>query len=60
MPGCYESYDIERITRLVHGTSKGLFFGYGAIRMFGEILDDLKPSCVGFVTSPTAYKKCGL
>ncbi|TNJ27433.1 Alcohol dehydrogenase 3 [Giardia muris] len=60
MPGCYESYDIERITRLVHGTSKGLFFGYGAIQMFGEILDDLKPSCVGFVTSPTAYKKCGL
>ncbi|TNJ28776.1 Alcohol dehydrogenase 3 [Giardia muris] len=55
----YESYDIERITKLVHGTSKGLFLGYGAIQKFGEIIDDLKPSCIGFVTSSTAYKRCG-
>lgn len=55
----YESYDIERITRLIHGTSKGLFLGYGAIQKFGEILDDLKPSCIGFVTSSSAYKRCG-
>ena len=56
----YEEFDISRVVRLTHGTKKGLYLGYGAIAKFGEALDDLKPSCMGFVTSPQAYKKCGL
>ncbi|KAE8302623.1 Alcohol dehydrogenase 3 [Giardia duodenalis] len=60
MTDYYESSDITRVVRIAHGTNRGLFFGFGAIVKFGEILDDLKPSCVGFVSSPTAYQKCGL
>lgn len=56
----YEEFDISHVVRLTHGTKKGLYLGYGAIAKFGEALDDLKPSCLGFVTSPSAYKKCGL
>ena len=60
MTDYYETFDIEKVVRIAHGTNRGLFFGPGAIAKFGEILDDLKPSCVGFVSSPTAYQKCGL
>ena len=56
----YENYDINSIVRLIHGTKKGVFLGFNAISKIGEILDDMKPSCVGFVTSPGAYKKCGV
>ena len=55
----YENFDINQTVKLIHGTKKGLFFGPGAMSKIGEILDDMKPSCVGFVTSPSAYKKCG-
>lgn len=60
MTDYYGTFDIKRVIRITHGTNSGLFFGFGAITKFGEILDDLKPSCVGFVSSPTAYQKCGL
>ena len=60
MTDYYETFNIEKVVRIAHGTNRGLFFGPGAIAKFGEILDDLKPSCVGFVSSPTAYQKCGL
>lgn len=55
----YENADINKVVKLVHGTKKGCYFGIGAISKFADIMDDLKPSCVGFVTSPTAYLKSG-
>lgn len=38
---------------------KGLFFGVGAVAKLGEILDDIKPTHIGIITSQNAYKKCG-
>ncbi|GIQ85397.1 deoxyribose-phosphate aldolase type I [Kipferlia bialata] len=55
----YDGFDINNVVTLKYGTSKGCFFGCGAIEKFGDILDDLKPSCVGFVTSKGAYKRTG-
>ncbi len=56
----YEAADITQVHKLVHGTKKGLYLGFGAINKIGEILDDMKPSSIGFITSPSAYLKCGL
>ena len=55
----YENADINQVVKLVHGTRKGLFMGFGAVQKINDILDDMKPSCVGFVTSPGAYKISG-
>ncbi|KAL0246733.1 hypothetical protein GEMRC1_007944 [Eukaryota sp. GEM-RC1] len=56
----YESqFDINNIVKLTYGTSKGCFLGVNAISKFAEILDDLKPSGLGFVCSKGAYKISG-
>ena len=55
----YENADIDQVVKLIHGTRKGLFFGFGAVQKINEILDDMKPSYIGFVTSPGAYKISG-
>ena len=55
----YENADIDNVVKLVHGTRKGLFLGFGAVQKINDILDDIKPSYVGFVTSPGAYKNSG-
>ncbi|KAL0216598.1 hypothetical protein P9112_008782 [Eukaryota sp. TZLM1-RC] len=48
-----------QVSKLTYGTAKGCFLGVGAINKFADVLDDLKPSCVGFVTSKGAYKVSG-
>ncbi|KAL0249341.1 hypothetical protein GEMRC1_004573 [Eukaryota sp. GEM-RC1] len=56
----YESqFDINNVVTLTYGTSKGCFLGVGAIQKFADILDDLKPSGIGFVCSKGAYKISG-
>ena len=55
----YENADIDQVIKLVHGTRKGLFMGFDAVQKINDILDDMKPSCIGFVTSPGAYKVSG-
>ncbi|CAL6017370.1 Alcohol_dehydrogenase [Hexamita inflata] len=56
----YENVDINQTVKMIHGTKKGLFFGFDAIKKIADIFDDMKPSCIGFITSPGAYKKCGV
>jgi alcohol dehydrogenase class IV len=54
-----ETVDINNVVTLKYGTKKGCFFGCGAIEKFAAICDDLKPSCVGFVSSKSAHVRSG-
>eukprot|EP00768_Dysnectes_brevis_P005469 gnl/Dysnectes_brevis/395_a437_6499.p1 GENE.gnl/Dysnectes_brevis/395_a437_6499~~gnl/Dysnectes_brevis/395_a437_6499.p1 ORF type:complete len:412 (-),score=162.68 gnl/Dysnectes_brevis/395_a437_6499:90-1325(-) len=56
----YENHDITRVATLKYGTTKqSCYLGVGALNKFGDILDAEKPSCIGFVTSRSAYFRCG-
>ncbi|KAL0221735.1 hypothetical protein RCL1_001589 [Eukaryota sp. TZLM3-RCL] len=59
-PMVYEAcFDPSRIVKLTYGTTKGCYFGQNAISKFEEILEDIKPSGIGFVTGKSSYKSCG-
>ncbi|GKT24168.1 deoxyribose-phosphate aldolase type I, partial [Aduncisulcus paluster] len=56
MSDYYETFDLTNVVTLKYGTNKqSCFFGVGALKKFGDILDAEKPKCVGFVCSRSAY-----
>lgn len=59
MSNYYDTVDINKVVTLKYGTSKGCYFGCGAISKFAGIVDDLKPSYFGFVCSKSAHIRSG-
>ena len=56
----YDTFDINKVVTLKYGTKKNAcYLGVGALDKFGDILDAEKPTCIGFVTSKSAYHRCG-
>ncbi|GCA62553.1 hypothetical protein KIPB_004270, partial [Kipferlia bialata] len=56
----YNQIDVNKVVTMKYGTkNQSMFFGCGAIEKFATILETVKPSCVGFITSKSAYHRCG-